>query len=112
MRVKNLVKIILFIFISTFLLISLSGCTMLELKTSSNPDILTIDTSYNSQLASINKILEKNAQYENIDSIIKNLEFDTVSYTLNIHCSLNNDKEIMAARNKRIAEIQRKFGNT
>lgn len=108
MKLKNFLKIIIFILISGFLLITLSGCSKSEVKTSSKSDI---DTSYDVSLASINKILERNEQYEHVNSIIRNLEFDSYSYTLNIFCSENNDRQLTAASNKRIAEVIRKYGN-
>lgn len=106
MKTKNIGIIIGFICISILLLISLTGCTMLEeTQISSAPTTQEVDTSYNTQLASINKLLEKNANYQHVDSVIKNLKFDTYSYTLHIFGKENNDKQILNARAKRLEQI-------
>lgn len=108
MNFKKILKIILFIFISGTILVFLSGCSKSDLNVSSN---LEIDNSYDSIISSINTILEKNEQYEYVDTIIQNITHNTTSYKLNIFCKENNDKQIMNARNKRISEIERKYGS-
>ena len=108
MNLKNILKIILFIFISSILLVILSGCSKSDLKISSN---LEIDNSYDTTLTSINTILVKNEQYEYVDNIIKNLKYNTSSYTLNIFCRENNDKQLMTSRNKRIEQVINRYGS-
>jgi len=104
MKLKNIFKIILFILISIILLISLSGCGNTEIVNSSNSDV---DTKFDEKLFSINNILEKTEEYKHADLIIKNLDYNSYSYTLNVFCRDNNDKQIMRARNKRIIQVER-----
>jgi len=108
MKTKNFVKIILFMLVSVFLLISLTGCAKTEPQVIAQ---ITVDTSYDAQLASINKILERNEASERLDTILGNIKFDTYSYTLNVFCPKNNDKQIMKASNKRIEQVLLRYGS-
>lgn len=104
MKIKKFFKIIIFILLSGVLLISLSGSRISEAKTYSNLDV---DTSFDETLASINKILERNEQYEHVNSIIKNLEFDSYSYTIHVFGPENNDRQIMNEKTKRVVKIEK-----
>jgi len=109
MKTKIIFKTILFIFLSSLLLISSTGFTKAEeIKNTSD---LEIDTSYDITLSSINKILERTEDFNKADLIIKNIKFDSYSYTLNIFCEENNDRQILNARNKRLAELKARFGS-
>jgi len=107
MKIKNIFKVITFILLSGALLLSLSGCSKNEeIVTSSN---LEVDTSFDTTLTSINNVLERNEQYEQANSVIKNVKFDSSSYTYTAFGYKNNDKQIMNESNKRLAEIEKKF---
>jgi len=107
MKTKKIFKISLFIILSGLLLLSFSGCVKAENINTS----LEVDEFYDVKLASINKILERNEEYQRIEAKIKRIKFDSYSYTLNIFCDENNDVQLMNARNKRIAEVIRKYGS-
>ena len=101
MKIKNIYKIITFILIFGVLLMFLSGASKSEAKE------LEVDTSFDTILASINTILERNEQYENVDKIVKNIDFNTSSYTLNIFCNENNDRKILNDKNNRITRVEK-----
>ena len=107
MKIKNILNIILFVFFSIVLLLSLSGCSKTEIPTSTQ---LEVDTSYDAALASINTALEKHEDYKYVDSILKNLKSDAHSYKLNIFCRENNDIKLRNERAKRIYQIEAKYG--
>jgi len=100
MKTKNILKIIFFILISGVLILFASGTSKVEAKTHD------VDTSFDKTLEDINKVLERNEQYEYIDSVINNIKVNGSSRTLRVFCSENNDKQIENSRNKRIERIK------
>ena len=101
MRIKNIFKIILLILISSVLLAFLSDSKHSEATE------LNADTSYDSILASIDNILEKNEKYEYIDKTIKNINVNTTSYKLRIFGKENNDRQIQNDSIKRVDRIMK-----
>lgn len=96
MKLRNI-----FILLFGAILITLSLYSTVEAKE------LEVDTSMDATLASINQILERNEQYENLDSIIRNLEYNENSYTLNVFCKENNDKELITDCINRLARVHK-----
>lgn len=101
MKIKNIFKIMIFTLIFGGSLIILSGASISEAKE------LVVDTSFDTILSSINTILERNQQYENVDKIVKNINFNSCSDTSNVFCYENNDTKLLKVRDNRVNRIEK-----